>query len=162
MFEENPIRATQVQAVYDLTKNLNRGAILLHEEIAQVLCLRPHEAHYDFVVERARKKLLEERGIETWPIWGVGYRLLTVAETITQLPIWRAEKQLTQVRKTRAALEALEVEGLSVHEHRLRTIQIDAAKEAKKDLIQKRKLLELLYGRAVKEGDEAGAPAATE
>ena len=132
MFERTPEREAEIEAIYNLMKPLGRGDTLIHERIMAVVKVQPHKAQWDHVVNEARKRLLANREIETWFLRGVGYRLLTVDEQVTQLPIWRKKKEVSQSKKTIKALAALQEEPLTLHYQRLRAIALDAARASKK------------------------------
>jgi len=128
MFEVNPEVAEAVEAVYLLASTLGRGDVLAHSAISKELGLGPHEGYWGRVVSKVRRRLQEERGIATWPVPMVGYRLLTREEQL-QLPEWRMRRGLRQVRRGRGSLLALPEKGLTLHQRRSRMFMLDRMKE---------------------------------
>ena len=131
MFESNRQITEAIEALYEVTASLNRGDVLEHGQIREVLGLEPHEGRWDHIVNRVRRRLENERGIATWPKNTVGYELLT-KERQLELPSWRTLKGMRQIRRGRKSLIALPEKGLSLHQRRARQFRIDAMKDTER------------------------------
>jgi hypothetical protein len=131
MFEATPEIDKQVADLYEVAKSLHRGDILAHDMIEAVLKVKPHEGRWDHVVNRVRRRLEKPpRGIATWPVNGVGYKLLTQDEQLKFLPKKRLLKMSRQERRARRSVEALDDKHLSSHQRRLKLAQLDHLKAA--------------------------------
>lgn len=133
MFDQKPDIAHAVDAVHALTTSLGRGQVLTHEMIQQTINLYPHEGAWDHIVNKVRRMLQDERGIATWPVIGVGYRLLTQSEQLL-VPEWRMKRGLRQVRRGRKSLAALPETGLSVNQRRARVFMLDRLADTERSL----------------------------
>jgi hypothetical protein len=129
MFETSEEIRRLTDEVYALTEDLTRGDTLTHEAIKNVLYVEPHEGAWDHVVNRARRRLQDARGIATWPDVTVGYRLLTTSEQLVDLPRWRDLKASRQHRRALRSLVALPERGLSRGQRRTRAMLIQAERE---------------------------------
>lgn len=136
MFERNELLAERVEMVIRITEDLNRGQVLTHGEITQVLGVLPHEGDYDTVVTKVRAWLLEERRIATRADRTVGYKLLTEEEQIG-CRFDREKKVGRQKRMGLREVQSLPVEGLSLHQRRRRAFEVNRGKdEVQKHLAQ--------------------------
>lgn len=142
MFEKNDVIGEAVNVVYALTDRLNRGDILPHMKITEVLGLQPHEGAWQHILNRVRARLQRERGIATWFEKGVGYRLLTVRETLVDLPRWRRRKARSQFRRLIRSQAALPDAELTVHERQIRQDQIHHDRAENRRLLAEIKAVE--------------------
>lgn len=134
MFEESEQIAEMVEGVYSLLTELQRGEVLLHEPIEDVVGCARNTEHYQHVVDRARDRLQEKDGIATWPEKPIGYKLLTTHEQLWDLPNWRRRKARSQYRRARKSIVALPTKGLSLHDRRVRLAEIDKLALAKREV----------------------------
>jgi hypothetical protein len=130
MFEATPEIDKQVADLYKAAKPLQRGDILPHDTIEAVLKVKPHEGRWDHVVNRVRRRIEARRGVATWPVPTVGYKLLTVKEQMEFLPKKRLLKASRQERRARRSVEALDDKHLTPHQRRLKLAQLDHLKVA--------------------------------
>lgn len=144
MFRRNPKLASMINRVYALTRDLDRGDTLTHEAIRKVLGVPPNVHPWGYVLDRVRRRLLEERGIATWPVPTVGYRLETVGGQL-EIPTRRMRRAIRQVRRSLDVAEALPEEDLSVHQRQVRTLMVgrllDAEGQARDSLRAQSRLL---------------------
>ena len=89
MFEPNAEYRAMIDKLYDICEGLERGDVLTHDAIRGVLGVEPHEGRWQHCVDRVRKKLLDERGVDSWPDPTVGYRLMTAEEQLLEAPVRR-------------------------------------------------------------------------
>lgn len=144
----DPVVNEQVDTVYGLLTELGRGDVLAHDAIRAVLGVEPHEGRWDHVVGRARRRLLRENGIATWPEVTVGYRLLTVRETLTDLPARRVRKARSQVRRLRGEVCALPDGELSDHQLRRKAFLEDRVRDLKRTMRDEQRALAAILGTA--------------
>lgn len=130
MFERDEAIQRKIDEVYQLTVNLDRGDVLTHTAISEVLGLQPHEGSWGHIVNRVRRRLRDLREIECWPDETVGYRLLTISEQLRDLPIWRARKMQRQNRMRLRAVEAISDSNLSFHERKAKVSQVTIIRES--------------------------------
>lgn len=130
MFQPNEEIRGLIDALYDRCESLDRGDILTHETIREVLGCEPHTGHWQYCVDVTRRRLQDQRGIATLPETTVGYKLLTTQETLEVLPRHRTLKARRQHRRARRSLEALPEKGLSTNQRRARMLLIEMARRA--------------------------------
>lgn len=128
MFERNELLAERVEMVIRITEDLNRGQVLTHGEISQILGVLPHEGDYDTVVGKVRSWLLEERCIATRADRTVGYKLLTEEEQIG-CRLDREKKVGRQKRMGLREVQSLPMVGLSLHQRQRRAFEVTRGKE---------------------------------
>lgn len=131
MFETSREISEAVDALYELTMTLDRGDILMHTQIVEVLGLMPHQGRWGHIVGKVRRRLLDGRGIATWFVKGVGYELLTKARQL-ELPTWRTKKAIRQFRKSRVSIQRLPEGELSLHQRRFRSMMLERLGEAER------------------------------
>lgn len=139
MFEKSVEVAEQVSLVYDHASKLERGQLLTHRAVTSILGVAPHEGSYDHVVRVVRRRMLNEdpRGIAMWPVTGVGYRLCTVEEQL-EIPTRLARRGLRRFRWGRKSGEAIPVNDLTDHQHRIQSAtaqRMKALEDAMRDEI---------------------------
>lgn len=138
---------TAVDAVYQLTEELQRGEILMHTAIEQVLGIKPHEGRWDHIINKVRRRMEKERGIATWYSVTVGYKLLTEVETLRDLPVIRMKKAKRQIRRAKRSILALPESGLTMNQRKARHVQIallgDQERGLRRDLKEQDALLTL-------------------
>jgi hypothetical protein len=132
MFEKSETIRRKSEKLWAVAARLDRGDVLTNEAIAGVVGVGPHEHPWPTVVAKVRRRLLRERGIACLPEYGVGLRLLTDAEQITDLPAYRHRKSRRQIRHIERALVALDGAALTPHLRRLRQAQLEAARTARR------------------------------
>lgn len=133
MFESNEDIGNAVETIYKLSETLRRGDVLSHEQIQNVLGVRPHEGQWGQVMNRVRRRLERDRGIATWPVKNVGYELLTAARQL-ELPVWRLRKGRRQATRARKSVEALPEKGLTLNQRRARLFAIERTREAERSI----------------------------
>ena len=85
-------------------------------------------------MNRVRRRLQNERGIATWPQKNVGYQLLTVRQTIEDLPKWRHQRAMRQEKRGLKSVRALPDDDLTPHQRRAKQFQIDAIRQANAEI----------------------------
>jgi hypothetical protein len=133
-FEKNEELRAMIDTLYDHAAELDRGDVLTHDVVRSILGVDRHQGHWQHCVNVVRKRLRDDRGIETWPTHNVGYRLLTVDETLRDFPRWRAARARRQERKARKGLAAIPTSSMTPHQQRVRLAQIDAIRASEKQM----------------------------
>lgn len=133
MFQTDEDIQSAIATLYGRIADLERGDVLAHAVVREVVGCRPHEGSYDHVVKMVRQRLEKERGIATWPVTDVGYRLLTVDEQLTMLPRKRLRKSLRQVQRAKHSVQRLPDKGLSLHDRRRKAFDMEFLKAAESD-----------------------------
>jgi hypothetical protein len=128
MFDSKQEISEAVDALYAVTMGLNRGDILTHEQVQEVLGLSPHEGPWDHIVYRTLKRLENERGIAYWSSKNIGYKLLTKAEQF-KVSSWRLKKGMRQIRRGRKSTAALPEKELTLNERRAKHFLVDGLRE---------------------------------
>ena len=144
MFEQDENIQRLIEAVYDLTVNLDRGDILTHEAIMAIVGLQPHEGSWGYIVKRARRRLEDVRGISTWEERTVGYRLLTVREQLQDLPRWRGRRMRRQNAMRLRAVMAIPEARLTLNQRKAKAVQIHIIKDSQRTLRREAKESEVL------------------
>lgn len=144
MIERNEAYTKMIAVLYAKAERLERGDVLDHETIRGVVGVGPHEGHWQHCVNKVRRRLQKERGIASWPVHGVGYKLLTVQEQAEMLPRKRLARAGRQVRRARASLAALPDGALTFHQRRLKAAQAEMLRQAGKSINSQRRAQEAL------------------
>jgi hypothetical protein len=131
MFDVKAEITELVDTLYAVTENLDRGEILTHDVIAEVLGLMPHEGSWGHVVGKVRRRLRRERGIATWFVRGIGYKLLTKHEQCLA-PLWHERKAIRSKRRGIVDLSCLSEEGLTLHQRRFRSVTLEQLIESER------------------------------
>lgn len=118
-----------VDAVYALLERLNRGDVLKHERIRDIIGLEPHEGSWKQIMHRVRRRLLKRKGITLWPIPGVGYELLTVARTLEIVLATRMKKACRQFQYASVEVGAIPEKSMTQHQRHIRQAQLDHARD---------------------------------
>jgi hypothetical protein len=132
-----------IDTLYGIAEGLDRGQILTHEQIREVLGVAPHEGRWDYIMSGVRRRIERERGIATWPVVNVGYELLTNEKQL-ELPRWRFKRGIRQIRRGRKSLEALPEDGLTVNQRRVRHLMIEYITEAEQTVKERSRAHESL------------------
>lgn len=114
--------------------HLQRGDTLTHEMIREVLGIEPYEFRWHYAVDKARKRIEDERGIATWSTPGVGYLFLSEEDQLNVVPRRRAQQARRRVRKGLASVEALPAAGLSAHNQQVRAKRIAQMQRASRTM----------------------------
>lgn len=131
MFETNARIAQMVESLYGACVSLNRGDILTRETIAEIVQVEPNTAHWQYVVNRVRRRVERDRHISMMPVNEVGFQLLSIQEQI-ELAQYRERRANRQLRRGERSLKALEgVKGMTVHQRRLRSVNLDGLRSAR-------------------------------
>ncbi len=134
--EASEVVSQAVDAVYALTMDLDRGQMLTHAAIREVIGLEPHVGMWDHVVRKALKRLLKERGIACWPNIRDGYELCTVQRQL-ELPVEWTRRGLRRVKAGRVATEQLPDAALTLHQRRLKAFRADQSRASERELRRK-------------------------
>lgn len=126
MFEANEALTRYVEALFGAAAKLERGDFLTHETITKILEVPPHQGHWQHCIERLKARMELEREISLLSEKGLGYRLLTIDEQLTKLPMLRMKRAKKQLKKAKASVEALADESLSVHQRHVKAGQLEA------------------------------------
>jgi anion-transporting ArsA/GET3 family ATPase len=118
-----------------------RGDVIPHDVLIAVTGTQPPDSDYFQTVMAARKRFRDVSGIWTRPENGIGFRLLTVKETLVEEPRRRARKAMTQSRFSRRAAEMLPEKELKFHERRLRDAVIQEQRDIKRKLMESQRHL---------------------
>src|SRR5262245_48161744 len=85
--------SSEVNALYDYTKNLPRGSLIPHEKIEEVTGVSKlaedgisKNPIYQKVVRKWKQRMLNEQGILPWSSYSVGYKFPTVKEQQENIP----------------------------------------------------------------------------
>jgi hypothetical protein len=130
MFETNESVRSMIDRLWDVCGSLDRGDILSHEVIRDILGCEPHTPPWPHCMKVVRRRLQKERGIATLPDRTYGYKFLTQQETLTRLPQYRTKKAGRQFRWTRQSLESLPESGLSPRQRQARMMLIESVRRA--------------------------------
>lgn len=123
MFEQDPEIAGMVDRLYEITESLDRGDVLLNKFISEVTGEDHASGRSRHVVKKVRKRLREDREIETYVRpgdVGIGVRLLTEEEQLNLFPRWKAKKETTQLKQAVKGIGAISDKRLSNEKRRLR------------------------------------------
>jgi hypothetical protein len=144
MFETDERVQRMIDEVYNLTLDLQRGDLLTHDAIRNVLGIEPHQGSWDHVVGRARRRLERERGIATWYDLTLGYRLLTKNEQI-MVGQKRTAKAQRQLLRGARSVEALPEGECSDNQRRARFLALASIQAARKAIRKERRNQEKLF-----------------
>lgn len=131
-FEEDPEIAARVDKLKALTADYERGNVLPWEVVESVLGLHRDDEKLRYAVLKWRKFCHKERKIETWPVPGVGIKLLTESEQVSMLPQKRAKKAYRQHGLILRSIKNTNLMKLSEHERRMAVAIIDHSRQARK------------------------------
>lgn len=130
MFETDDAITRATDDLYATCQPLSRGDVLTHDVIEAVLKFKPHTGRWDHIVKKLRNRVRNRRGIEMWPVLGVGYKLLTRDEQLEMVPRKRLIRASRQEKRARKAVEALDDKHLTPHQRRIKAAQLHSLKEA--------------------------------
>ena len=133
MFDANEQYTEMVDSLFRIAENLDRGDILGHDVISEVLGVEPHVGHWGKCVIRLKKRMELERSISLWSEHTVGYKLCTEEEQIG-LARERQKRARRHVRKGIRSLAVLPQEGLSMRQRESREIQLANLKKSHAEL----------------------------
>lgn len=134
MFEQKEEIRAGVNAVVTAAASLNRGDTLTHEAITEAIGLKPYEGRWVYILKRAFDRIERDRGITLRAEIGVGYRLLTNQEQLTEEPQRRTRRANRQLRRGRLSVVRLPVHGLTVHQRRIQAANLERLRESEREL----------------------------
>jgi hypothetical protein len=135
MFDPNDTITEYVEALFAACAPLQRREILTHEAIIAILKVRPHEEHWPTCIAKLKRRMESARGITLWPEVGVGYRLLTEAETLTMLPKARLRRANRHIARALRSINSLPDSALGAHLRRLKAGQLDQLRLARRSAL---------------------------
>lgn len=132
-FEMTEKVQSALDALMELASPMDRGDTIPYEAIQRVLGVRPHEGYWQHCIYQWNRRMESERGITIWNVREVGYELLTRNRQL-QVPNIRIRRARRQIRRGLRSVASLPVEGLSLHQMRLRQVTIEQSLQADRDL----------------------------
>jgi hypothetical protein len=131
MFQQNPTLTEFVAKLLDACRPLQRGDYLRHEAIIPILRVQPNEGHWPTCIVKLKRQLELTRGITIRCERGVGYRLLTIDEQLTEAPRARLRSSNRQLTKGRGHVACLPSRGLSEHQRHIKVAMLESIQKAR-------------------------------
>jgi hypothetical protein len=132
-FEEDPEIEKQMQVLRGVASMLGRGDVLEYAPAEAALGLQRDEPRFEYLVKKWRRDKARDEKTETWPVPGVGVKLLTHLEQATMLPEKRAKKAYRQHGLILRSIQNTDLAKLPVHARRLAVAVADHSKAARRE-----------------------------
>lgn len=136
MFRKNSDTNEKVAAILQLLATFSRGETVSHHEISQVCGLDHGTARYYVLVRRARDVYRQSNGVWSREVPGVGYRMLTETQSLTEEQSYRRKKMRRQSNIGKSVAVSLPDDSLSDHQKRLRAHVLESHAKTRKELLQ--------------------------
>lgn len=140
MFEPKAENADRVESLLSLLRKYGRGETVPHAEISILIGLAPSDdksSPYYSICQRARVRHRDEDGVTSLAEPGVGFRLLTAQETLTDYQRRQMGRARRQVRKAGKSAACLPAADLSLYQRQLREAAVRRAKEQERLLMDR-------------------------
>lgn len=131
MFEEKAVITAAVERAVALFARHKRGDVVPWAAVEKAAGFPRFSPHWTQFNKRFRRDFRDQTGIEVWPVAGVGLKLCTPQEQLTDVPQKRQARSLRQMGRGIAALKALPNEELTAHEQTVKFRKIDQARQAR-------------------------------
>jgi hypothetical protein len=102
-----------------------QGTILTYDDLEAAIGLDRNSQRFKYIVAKARRRMLREMRLVTWPEYGVGFRICTNEESTTEIPAKRQHKMYRQARRAICEVQTVDPMKLPLHLRRLQAAQID-------------------------------------
>jgi len=136
MYRKREDTDEKVAAILQLLATFSRGETVSHREIETVSGLSHGSPRYYVLVRRARDIYRASNGVWSREVPGVGYRLLSAEQSLTEEQSFRRRKMRRQGNIAATVAETLPDEGLSDHQKRLRQHVLESHAKTRKELLQ--------------------------
>lgn len=112
--EKDPEIEEQLCLIEQISSVLHRGSVLFTAEVERMLGLSQETNRFKYLIKKWRRNMHRDRKIETWPVIGQGYKLLTHVEQVTLIPDRRAKRSYRQHGMILRSLSNTDMSKLSV------------------------------------------------
>lgn len=131
----NEKKQKAVESLIEHSARMDRGEVLKHKDIARIADVRYKSAFYYSVCDSFKRRMEADRHITLIVVAGVGYRLLPVSDQIHEAPAMRTKRARVQLNKGIKSVRVLMGEDLPIHQKQAATVQLDAARLARRSLL---------------------------
>lgn len=133
MYEASEALAEMVERLIEAVKPLERGDLLGHDTIGEILGVAPHTLHWQACVNKLKRHMEAERGISLWIEHTVGYKLCTIPEQLELGHIYLVRAR-RRIRRGIKAIAALPQKGLNLHQQKQRAAHQTNLSRSHRDL----------------------------
>lgn len=143
-FAEKEAIRQGVRKTLDVLAGFRRGQTAPWVAIESAAGISRYSTHWAAFFKRLRRDFLRNTGICLWPVPTVGMRLLTVQEQLTTRAAARRRKAFRQMRKDECELAAVPDKDMTARQRLLRSNQMAAAKEGKREVLRQLRVAHIL------------------
>lgn len=131
----NEKKQKAIELLIEHSLRMDRGEVLKHKDIARIADVKYKSAFYYSICDAFKKRMEADRHITLIVVAGVGYRLLPVSDQIHEAPAMRTKRARVQLNKGIKSVRVLMGEDLPIHQKQAATVQLDAARLARRGLL---------------------------
>lgn len=135
MFNKRKDTDRLTEAIVNVLRSHERGDVVPHDELEAASGQERGQARYYALVRRAREHYCQESGVWTREVPGVGFRLLSAQESLTEEQRYRRKRMRRQANIGHAVADALPDAGLTEHERRLRQHVLESHNRMRKEIL---------------------------
>ena len=132
---ENEKKQDAIELLMEHSSRMDRGEVLKHKDIARIADVKYKSPFYYDICDSLKGRMERDRHITLIVMRGIGYRLLPVSDQIHEPPAMRTKRARVQINKGIRSVQVLMNEDLPIHQKQAATIQLDAAKLARRNLL---------------------------
>lgn len=132
MFDAKKENADAVSRAIEVLSKYGPGDVVPHFELAQAIGSNQGESRYYQVANKARRRHCAATGVWSTPAPGVGFRLLTPAEQITEEQHRRAGRARRQIGIANTVAEAVPDSKLTHHQRKIKAFRLESHKQIAK------------------------------
>ena len=135
MFDKREETDGLIEAARGVLARYGPGDVVPHGELQEATGCAPGETRYYKLVHRARQQHCDATGVWSQYVAGVGFRLLTPQEQLTEEQHYRRKRARRQIRIGGNVAEATRDEHLTEHQRRLKQLVIEDGKRSQRDIL---------------------------
>lgn len=144
MFEQREDNRAIVDALVRVFGKYSRGDVVLHANLAVIVGREPPDNEYFRLIRKARNRFCKTSGIWTREQPGVGFRLLTVNETLTEEQAFRSRRARRQIGIAKLTAEMIPAKEMTFHQQKVREAILAEAKQIQKKLRDDQRFIDIM------------------
>ena len=125
-FEPKDIIGDAVTRGLILVRERSRGDVVAWEDFEQAAGFDRFSPHFTQFLKRVRRDFLDSNGVKLFPVNGVGLKLMTITEQVTDMS--RQRRAYRQTKRALRELKAIPDNQLTAHQKMMKYQKIERAR----------------------------------
>lgn len=139
MFKVNEANGAAVDAAYKVLDQYGRGDVVPHSELSAAVGHVWPSPEYFRLVRAARDRYRDTAGVWSREVPGLGFRLLTVEESLTTEQSHRARRAKRQVKIASKVADSIPEREMSFHQRKLREAVLESTRQAARKIAEEQR-----------------------